>query len=536
VVAAACLTAGAVAVLSPRAGHVAAAAAGAAAFPVLLARAAAAVRGGGRAGRFLGIALAPLLPAALLYALTSAGVVPEALGGRHLVHLAFTITGFVMAFALADRVRAADEDVRVRLGRAVEERTMELATTVEALRREAEDRRRAEAGRRESEERLRHAQRIEAVGRLAGGIAHDYNNLLTSVSTNVSILRMEPPPPPREQQEILQDVAEAVSRGAALTRQLLVFSRRQVLSPQPLAVNRVVEGLRRLLDRLIGENYRLQLELASALPSIVADPAQLEQVVMNLVLNARDAMPDGGTIRIATAEVEVELAEAVERSVAPGRFIRLSIADSGPGIPPEVLSHVFEPFFTTKAEGKGTGLGLATVHGVASQHGGFVDVDPGLGRGAVFHVHLPLGDARAVAGPAGARKERRLPRGDETILLVEDDAVMREATRRLLTRLGYRVLTAHDAAEALRACEEEKPPDLVITDLVMPGMDGLALAARVRERHPSIPILLVSGHGADVLAAHRVERKDLPFLGKPYTPEALAERVRELLDPAGTPA
>jgi CheY-like chemotaxis protein len=257
---------------------------------------------------------------------------------------------------------------------------------------------------------------------------------------------------------------------------------------------------------------------------------------MNLVLNARDAMPDGGTIRIATAEVEVELAEAVERSVAPGRFIRLSIADSGPGIPPEVLSHVFEPFFTTKAEGKGTGLGLATVHGVASQHGGFVDVDPGLGRGAVFHVHLPLGDARAVAGPAGARKERRLPRGDETILLVEDDAVMREATRRLLTRLGYRVLTAHDAAEALRACEEEKPPDLVITDLVMPGMDGLALAARVRERHPSIPILLVSGHGADVLAAHRVERKDLPFLGKPYTPEALAERVRELLDPAGTPA
>lgn len=520
------LAAAVTAIVSPRAGSLAAVLSGALALPVMVARTAGALRGGTRAGRFFAVAMAPLLPAAVAYGLTAAGLVPETAAARHLVHLAFAFTAFVVAFALADRVRTADEQARAGLERAVSARTQELATTVEALRREGADRLRAEEGRRESEEKLRHAQRIEAVGRLAGGIAHDYNNLLTSVTTNLAILRMEPEPQAEERRSILDDVSAAAERGANLTRQLLAFSRRQVLSPQPLDVNRVVEGFRRLLDRLLGETCRLRLQLAPGLPPIVADPSQLEQVLMNLVINARDAMPGGGTITVTTEELRVPPGAAPP--ALPGDFVRISVTDTGGGIAPEVMPHVFEPFFTTKPEGKGTGLGLATVHGIVSQHLGFVEVEPGYGHGATFRACFPVADAGAVATAGRAPGQRPLPGGHETVVLVEDEPVVREGTRRLLSKLGYRVLAAHDAADALRICESAERLDLVITDLVMPDMDGVTLAERVRARWPGVALLLTSGHGHDVLSGYATAGVH-PFLPKPFSAADLAAKVREVL-------
>jgi signal transduction histidine kinase/CheY-like chemotaxis protein len=521
----AALAAALVALLDPRLGNLAACAAAALAIPLVGLRALVGLQGGSRAGWFFALAMAPLAPAAVAYGLTAAGLVPETLAGRHFIHIAFSLTGFVVAFALADRVRTADEAARATLEGAVAARTAELATTVEALRREAEERHRAELARRESEEKLRHAQRIEAVGRLAGGIAHDYNNLLTSVTTNVAILRMEPEPTPQDRQLILADVAEASDRGAALTRQLLAFSRRQVLSPQPLEVNRVVQGIRRLLDRLLGENYLFRLNLGSPLPRVVADPSQVEQVLMNLVLNARDAMPGGGTIDVTTSETTV--GGEGSGGAAPGRYVRITVADSGTGIDPSVFTHIFEPFFTTKPEGKGTGLGLATVHGIVTQHGGFLEVDPGAGRGATFHVHFPAAPEGSTEAAASPDRLSSLPGGDEPVMLVEDDPVVRESTRRLLARLGYRVSAACDAGEALRLCAEGASPALVITDLVMPGMDGLALVEQVRLHCPQAGVLLVSGHAHDILTAHGVTAKGLPFLSKPFSAAALAAAVRD---------
>jgi signal transduction histidine kinase/CheY-like chemotaxis protein len=529
VVSAVPLLASLVVLADPRLGNLVACMAAAVAIPLLGLRAFVGLRGRSRAGWFFAVAMAPLVPAAIAYGLTAAGLVPETLFGRHFVHIAFSLTGFVVAFALADRVRTADEAARARLEGAVASRTAELATTVEALRREAEERQRAEVARRESEEKLRHAQRIEAVGRLAGGIAHDYNNLLTSVTTNVAILRMAPEPTAEDRHQILEDEAEATDRGAALTRQLLAFSRRQLLSPQPLEVNRVVQGIRRLLDRLLGEVYVFRLHQGASLPRMVADPAQVEQVLMNLVLNARDAMPGGGAIDVTTAEIVVTGEAGSPPGSLPGKYVRISVADSGTGIEPSVAAHIFEPFFTTKPEGKGTGLGLATVHGIVTQHGGFLELDPGPGRGATFHVHFPAAPEGLGAEAARSEAIASLPSGTEPVLLVEDDPVVRESTRRLLARLGYAVSTACDAGEALRLCAEGAKPDLVITDLVMPGMDGLALAEQVRQHCPRAGLLLLSGHAHDVLAAHGVTGKGLPFLAKPFSAGALAAAVRDAI-------
>jgi signal transduction histidine kinase/ActR/RegA family two-component response regulator len=501
---------------------------------VVLAWAFASLRAGYRPARFFFGGLVGFFVAALAFVATTLGVLAPNPVAFHGMHFGFSFASIVFACALADRVRSADRLATAALEAAVRERTRQLEESVGALRREADERRRAEAARRESEEHLRRAQRIEAVGRLAGGVAHDYNNLLTSVSANVGFLLLDlPADDPRR--GVLEEMADAVERGAKLTRQLLALGRIQVVEPRPLAVNGLVENLRRLLTRLLGGNVELRLALDPGAELVLADPAQLEQVVVNLVLNARDALPSGGRITLTTRTVEVVAGAEPVPDARPGRYLRLEVADTGLGIPPDVARHLFEPFFTTKAEGKGSGLGLATVHGIVVRHGGFVEVDPNPGRGAVFRVHFPVAEgAAAAASPRAA--PRPLPGGTERILLAEDEHVVREGTARLLERLGYQVFAARDAGEALRIAEEQGPFDLLLADVVLGDLTGRELALRLGARAPGVRVVLASGHARDVLGEAGVTTGDVHFVAKPFTPAVLASKVRAALDaPAPAP-
>jgi PAS domain S-box-containing protein len=383
------------------------------------------------------------------------------------------------------------------------------------------------------EARLRQTEKMEAVGQLAGGVAHDFNNLLT-VITSYSGLLMEELPEGSQLQADVQQIGGAAKRAASLTRQLLAFSRQQVLRPQLLTLNSVVGGLEKLLRRLVREDIEITTTLDCDAGLVEADPGQLEQMIINLVVNARDAMPHGGTLTIRTANTELDDSYVelhTEAAVVPGRYVKLSVTDTGIGMTPEVRRRIFDPFFTTKAPGAGTGLGLATVYGIVKQSGGYIWVYSEPGHGAAFEIYLPhAGDARKDGAPEARTATGRLE-GNETLLLVEDDTPLRSVACRALRAYGYMVLDAANGREALALCaEHDGPIHAVVTDLVMPEMGGGELSDRIVARRPGIKVLLMSGYARDEVERRNIARSGAAFIEKPFAAETLAAKVREVLD------
>ncbi|MEP7051124.1 MAG: ATP-binding protein [Pseudomonadota bacterium] len=382
-----------------------------------------------------------------------------------------------------------------------------------------------------SEEQLRQAQKMEAVGKLAGGIAHDFNNLLTVICGYSSAALFEL----REGDPIRKDIEEVLGAGeraATLTRQLLAFSRKQVLAPQRLDLNVVVHRSENMLRRLIGENVELVVTYGADLGVVTADPGQLDQVVLNLAVNARDAIPGVGTLTIETANANLDERYAREHiGVRPGAYVRLTVRDTGVGMSPEVEPRIFEPFFTTKGLGKGTGLGLSTVYGIVQQSDGHIAVSSVLGNGTTFEIYLPRTDDTATISSSASADQPPRSRGTETILLAEDEAPVRKWATQILTRLGYQVLVACDGVDALEIqARHSGPIHLLLSDVVMPKMGGPELAKRLLERLPALRILLVSGYTGDALDHLSLSASELTLLEKPFTSEVLAQKVREILD------
>jgi two-component system, cell cycle sensor histidine kinase and response regulator CckA len=382
--------------------------------------------------------------------------------------------------------------------------------------------------RRSLEEQLRQAQKMEAVGRLAGGVAHDFNNLLTTILgySELVLGRLAPSDPVRGD---LQEVRRAAERAAALTGQLLAFSRKQVLQPKAFDLNEGMRNLEKMLGRLIGEDIELTTQLEPSLGTVIADPGQIDQVIMNLAINARDAMPEGGRLAIETANADLDEDYARQHvGVRPGPYVMLAVSDTGVGMDAETRERIFEPFFTTKEPGKGTGLGLAMVYGTVKQSGGNIWVYSEPGHGTTFKIYLPRTDAPAMAAEAGAVRSGG---GSETVLLVEDEEPVRRFARRVLESAGYVVIEAPHAEEALRIVSEWTAPiDLLLTDTVMPGMSGPRLASKLRERFPGTKILYTSGYTDAGIAQQGVLDPPAPFLQKPFTPDSLLRKLREALE------
>ena len=380
------------------------------------------------------------------------------------------------------------------------------------------------------EERLRQTQKMEAVGRLAGGIAHDFNNLLTAILGSVDFLRRALGPDHPEHAET-EEIQKAAVRAADLTRQLLAFSRQQVLAPKVLEVDALVANLEKMLRRLISEDVELRFAPQAPRAAVRVDPGQLEQVIVNLVVNARDAMPRGGKLTIETATVDLDAAYAWEHgTVEPGRYVMLAVTDTGVGIDRAEQARLFEPFFTTKEFGKGTGLGLATVYGIVKQSGGYIWVYSEPGQGATFKVYLPRVEPAGepvVARPSPARA----PGGTETILLAEDEAAVRNLARRVLEKHGYTLLLAATGRDGVRlATQHAGPIDLLVTDVVMPEMGGRELAQCLTALQPGLKVLYLSGYTDDMIVRHGVLEAGVAFLQKPFTPDTLLRKIREVLD------
>lgn len=395
-----------------------------------------------------------------------------------------------------------------------------------------EDQKQEQERRKELEDQLHQAQRMESVGRLAGGVAHDFNNLI-SIILNFTGFAMNMVPEGTPLRADLVQVKKAAERAAALTQQLLAFGRRQVLHQVPLDLNRVVHDLETMLRRVVGEDISLVLDLAPDIGVAQADPGQMEQVLLNLVVNARDAMPRGGVLTIATANIEVpECNAAPQIALTPGHYVRLRVADTGCGMDEQTQSRLFDPFFTTKAKGKGTGLGLSTVHGIVSQSGGSVHVESEVGNGTSFEIHLPR-DLLATARVSSSPPSLRAVTGTESILVVDDEDALREAARRVLEAAGYTPLLAANGDEALRiSAEQSRAIDLLLTDVVMPGMNGSTLASEVAKIRPTLPVLFMSGHTDDAMAKCGMLNESFNFVRKPFTAPELTHKVREVLDAA----
>ncbi|HET6547578.1 MAG TPA: ATP-binding protein [Solirubrobacter sp.] len=374
------------------------------------------------------------------------------------------------------------------------------------------------------ERRLADAEKMEAIGRLAGGIAHDFNNLLTVIAGYAEILLR------RDGDEELEEIARAAGQAAALTRQLLAFSRRQVLHPRILDLNEIVSGMETMLHRIIGDDVSVGIKLASDLHAVEADRAQIERVILNLAANARDAMPDGGALTIETANAEIDDEQVVAHGDGnSGPHVLLAVSDTGHGMDAEVTQHLFEPFFTTKAAGEGTGLGLSTVFGVVKQSGGGIYVYSEPGRGTTFKIYLPA--VRKPAAPAQPPSEPEIARGSETIMVVEDDDGVRELVRLMLEANGYTVLAVETPDEAARVCTERPAAvDLLLTDVVMPEVNGRVLAERLGALAPEMRILFMSGYSDEAVHRHGVLGESAAFLEKPFTERALTRKVREVLD------
>jgi nitrogen-specific signal transduction histidine kinase len=384
-------------------------------------------------------------------------------------------------------------------------------------------------GRMRLEVQLRQAQKMEAIGNLSGGIAHDFNNILTAIIGYGTLLQMKlrAGDPLREMAE---QILLAAEKAALLTSGLLAFSRKQVLNPRPIALNAVVRAVEKLLARIIGEDVALKLSLQDEELTVLADPVQIDQVLMNLATNARDAMPGGGTLSIATTRITIGpgVSGWESESIGPGDYALLTVQDTGCGMDEATRAKIFEPFFTTKEPGRGTGLGLAIVYGIVSQHRGAIRVDSEPGRGTTFRICLPL--VGPAAAPAAATSAP-LPRGTETILLVEDDAAVRALLKATLQEFGYAVLEAADGVEACERFDAERERiDLVLTDVIMPRMNGRDALEAMRKTRPCIRCLFMSGYTADAVRARGPGDAEARFIAKPVTPPALLIAVREILD------
>jgi nitrogen-specific signal transduction histidine kinase len=378
---------------------------------------------------------------------------------------------------------------------------------------------------RELEDRLRQAQKLEAIGRLAGGVAHDFNNMLTAIS-GYNTLALDRTPAESPLRADLHEIRKATDRATLLTRQLLAFSRKQILQPELLNLNAVVLDLESMLRPLIGEDIVLTTALDPALAPIEADPGQLQQVVMNLVVNARDAMPSGGVLALETANVDIGEGDP---AMEPGGYVTLTVRDSGHGIDEATLQQIFEPFFTTKDVGKGTGLGLATVYGIVKQSGGYIWVESEPGAGAAFRIALPV--SRTPLTGDGSSEAAEPAGGSETVMLVEDEDALRHLDRQILMRYGYRVLHARSGPEALALAQAHPEPiDLLLTDVVLPLMSGRQLADELQRSQPGMKVLYMSGYTADEILRHGVSDASMAFIQKPMSPVALACKVRDVLD------
>ena len=374
------------------------------------------------------------------------------------------------------------------------------------------------------------AQKMEAVGQLAGGVAHDFNNLL-NVILGYSDLLLERADPSDPMHKRIVQIKKSAERGATLTRQLLAFSRKQVLQPKILDINTLVVEEEQMLSRLLGEHIELTTHLEPSLGQVKADPGQMEQILMNLAVNSRDAMPDGGRLIIETENVELDEAYTNQHLGArPGSFVMLKVSDTGIGIDPETQAHIFEPFFTTKEPGKGTGLGLSTVYGIVKQSEGFIWVYSEPGMGTTFKIYLPRVDAVAEA-PSEEKAAARTAQSQATVLIVEDEESLRELAREFLESAGYKVLMAKNGPEALQiAAQHPGPIEILVTDVVMPGMSGREVARRLASFRPAMKVLYVSGYTNNAIAHHGVLDPRVAFLEKPFTKNDLLSKVRELLE------
>ena len=383
----------------------------------------------------------------------------------------------------------------------------------------------------QAESQLRQSQKLEAIGQLAGGVAHDFNNILAAMMMNLGLLQLNPDLDPKTRKG-LKDLDAAARRAAGLTRQLLMFGRRSVLTVKPLDLNEMVSDLLKMLRRLIGEHIDLCFEGKSGLPLVEADVGMLEQVLMNLTVNARDAMPKGGRITISTTVSELAAGDvSLHPSRRAGCFVCLSVSDNGCGMDSTILKHIFEPFFTTKEPGKGTGLGLATVHGIIAQHKGWVEVSSELRQGSTFRVYLPAAASAKLTAPASP-EVRSVPRGKENILVVEDEAVVRELIGESLRSLGYQVHEAGTGQQAMTLWQMHRGEvDLVLTDMVMPeGMTGLELVEQLQALRPTLKAIIISGYSPEIAHAGAPARTGVVYLPKPFSTKVLADLVRKCLD------
>lgn len=407
----------------------------------------------------------------------------------------------------------------------LKDRLNSLPVRVRRALREAEERHEREA----LEQQLRQAQKVEVIGQLAGGVAHDFNNVLTVIGGFAELIS-ETIPLADPRRADFDEIKSATRRGADLTRQLLAFARRQVLAPRVIDLNAVVAAVHKMLQRLIGEDVDFVTVLSPDLGRVKADAGQIEQVLMNLVVNARDAMPDGGRLTVETQNVELDAVYArTHIDVQPGQYAMLAISDTGTGMSQEVLNHIFEPFFTTKEPGYGTGLGLATVYGIVKQSGGHIGVYSEVGRGTTFRIYLPRVDQPLdVVTPPQPRASLI---GTETIMLVEDEGPVRALARRVLEGHGYRVLEAPDGLKAIELARQHNGPiHLLVTDVVMPHMSGREVANQIASVVPGIKTLYLSGYTANAIAHRGVIDLKTPFLEKPFTPASLVSKVRDVLD------
>ena len=385
--------------------------------------------------------------------------------------------------------------------------------------------------RKQLEAQLRQSQKMEAIGTLAGGVAHDFNNLLTTIIGNADIclIQLDKDNPLRED---VGEIKKAGERASALTRQLLAFSRKQVLHPQVLDLNDVISDMEKMLGRMIGEDLEVKSILESELGKIKIDPSQIEQVLMNLAVNARDAMPQGGKLTIKTSHVHLDrnFFQSQGLGNTAGPYVLLSVSDNGTGMSQKTKSQIFDPFFTTKQQGKGTGLGLSMVYGIVMQSDGYIWVDSEVGQGTTFKIFLPT-EVEPDIGAESFETAMVTATGSETVLVVEDDTMLRNLSQKILNNCGYEVFVASHGEEALELCREQGGAfHLMLTDVVMPGMSGRELAERVQPLYPKIKVLYMSGYTDDTTVRHGIVDRRINFIEKPFTPESLAVKVREVLD------